>query len=77
MSSLNKLVGDQIRELRQQQSLTQAELAANAGLTTRHVQYIEAGDQLPSIEALFKLAYGLDVHYSDILDGVWDKWELT
>lgn len=51
-----------LREIREQQDVSQAELAARAGTTIRYVRALEKGRKRnPSAELLCKLAIALDV----------------
>ncbi len=57
-----------IRELREKRGLTQTELAQAAGITRIYVAKIEAGEKLPSIPILLKLAKALKVKAGKLLE---------
>ncbi len=56
-----------IRRLRTQKNMTQAELAEKAELSDKYISYIETGRQWGSIETLLKLANALGVEPADLL----------
>ncbi len=58
-----------IKELRQARGLTQEAFAERAGLTYKHYQQVESGDKFDiRLSTLIKLAYGLGLKLSDLLD---------
>ena len=58
----------QIRQLREKRDMTQTELAKAAGITRIYVAKIEAGEKIPSIPILLKLAKALKVKAGELLD---------
>jgi transcriptional regulator with XRE-family HTH domain len=54
-------VGPQLRSWRQRRHLSQLELANLAGVTTRHLSFVETGRSRPSREMVLHLAEHLDV----------------
>lgn len=59
---LAKFDGTKLHEVREQQDMSQAELAARAGTTIRYVRALEKGKKRnPSTQLLCKLAIALDV----------------
>lgn len=54
-------VGHLVRDWRQRRRLSQMELALDAGLSTRHLSFIETGRSRPSAELLMAVAHRLDV----------------
>lgn len=60
-------IGEKIKQARQQQGATQAEVAEKAGLNTNYYARIERGDATATVETLQKLATALKVKSSDIL----------
>ncbi|MEY2453187.1 MAG: hypothetical protein QOD92_2761 [Acidimicrobiaceae bacterium] len=54
-------VGELLREWRQRRHLSQLELAGLAGVSTRHISFIETGRSRPSREMVLHLAEELDV----------------
>lgn len=60
-----KKVGERIRCAREEQHLTQADLAAKCGCTNNHVSHLETGQSKPSLTMLLRLsnALGKDLNY--------------
>lgn len=54
-------VGDRLREWRQRRRLSQLDLACEAGISTRHLSFVETGRATPSREMLLHLAERLTV----------------
>lgn len=48
-------VGEMLRDWRQRRRLSQLELAGEAGISTRHISFLETGRSLPSREMLMRL----------------------
>jgi transcriptional regulator with XRE-family HTH domain len=60
-SAMQKAVGEQIRDWRQQRRLSQMDLALDAEISTRHLSFIETGRAQPSREMVMRIAETLDV----------------
>ena len=54
-------VGEHLREWRQRRRMSQLDLALEAGISTRHLSFVETGRALPSRDMLLHLAKQLDV----------------
>lgn len=54
-------VGELLRDWRQRRRLSQLDLASDAGVSTRHLSFVETGRSHPSRELLLHLAEQLDV----------------
>lgn len=67
--------GAQVKELRNEQGLTQEELSQRSGLAIRFLQDIEAGNKQASIKTAFKLADGLGVKPDELLGIVYRTWQ--
>jgi transcriptional regulator with XRE-family HTH domain len=61
----NKVVGCNLRRLRQARGLTQEALAGDAGLAMRHIGRIERGQSSPTATMLGKLAETLGADPAD------------
>ena len=61
------LIGMRIRQYREAKSLSQEELADNAGISWRHLNYVEHGERKISVDVLIALANALDVNANDLL----------
>jgi transcriptional regulator with XRE-family HTH domain len=59
--SARKSFGEQLREWRQRRHLSQMDLAAEAGMSTRHLSFLETGRSQPSRAMLLRLAERLSV----------------
>lgn len=57
-----KLIREKIKKLREEQGLTQEQLAEKAGLCPKFIGCIERGTRGFSIETFFKIARALNVH---------------
>jgi transcriptional regulator with XRE-family HTH domain len=64
-----EIFGTAVRQLRSDRRWTQERLAEAAGLTTTYVGQVERGDKVPSLTVVLKLARGLAVPPSTLLDG--------
>ncbi|MGE0511299.1 MAG: helix-turn-helix transcriptional regulator, partial [Acidimicrobiia bacterium] len=58
-------VGPLLREWRERRRLSQLQLSATSGVSTRHLSYIETGRSRPSRELVLFLAEHLEVPLRD------------
>lgn len=58
-------VGPLLREWRMQRRRSQMDLALEAGVSARHLSFVETGRSKPSTELLLTLVHHLDVPLSD------------
>ena len=63
-----------LKDLRQASGLSQEKLAAKADMSARYYQSIEAGQQMPSLDILFKIALALGVDIDEIMHPLWNAW---
>lgn len=68
MSTLKIQFGQQVRELRRVQGITQEHLANTAGLTTESISNIERGIFGPRFENIEKLAHALNVEVKNLFE---------
>ena len=54
--------------------MSQEMLSGKAGIATRYLQEIEAGEKQPSVTMIFKLARAFDIHYCELLNSAWMEW---
>ncbi len=66
MAALGKL----LRERRQALGISQEELSSRSGLDRTYISGVERGVRNPSLTALIKVATGLGVSVSGLLDGL-------
>lgn len=58
-------IGEQLREWRQRRRLSQLALATGAGVSQRHVSFVESGRAMPSRELVLALARQLEVPFRE------------
>src|SRR4051794_18811519 len=58
-------IGALLREWRRRRRLSQLDLALDAGISARHLSFLETGRSKPSPEMVLKLAEELEVPYRD------------
>ena len=71
MSSPQKQFGNRLREMREEQSLTQEELAHRATRTRNYIGEIERGEKNLTLQSMVALADALGVKVRDFFD-----WEM-
>jgi len=64
---MNKLIGNRIRSIRRDRSLTQEALAEIAELNPKYISSIEIGKENPTIETLKKITDALKIKLSEVL----------
>jgi len=62
-----KKIGEQIRELRKEQDMTQLDLAVKSGMEENAVQRLETGRTNPTVKTLLKISRALDVDFSKLV----------
>lgn len=57
-------ISNSIKKHRQEQNITQAELASDLNFTQSYVSQVEKGNQIPSLETAFRISeyFGLEVN---------------
>jgi transcriptional regulator with XRE-family HTH domain len=68
MQDWRKIVGTNVRRLRQARNLTQEELAFESEIDLTYVGGIERGKRNPSLMVMARIALALNVELSDLLD---------
>ena len=61
-------LGDAVRELREQHGLTQAQLAAGAGLRRHHLAAIERGEVDPTFLTLVRITRAVPVPLVELME---------
>ena len=69
-------IGDNVHRLRKLRQLSQAELAAEIGCSTRTVASIEQGSRYPSMPLLVKLCAVFDCNFGAIMDDQTQKEDI-
>lgn len=72
--SIKHVMSQTITEHRKKQKLSQDKIAAQADLSNRFYRAIESGEKMASISSAFKIAKALNIHYSIIMEPVWEYW---
>jgi DNA-binding XRE family transcriptional regulator len=73
---LNRRVAGIVRRKREEQNLTQAQLAILASLSRTSIAFIEGARQECGLETFVKVALALQVEPHLLLQEVWSTWEL-
>lgn len=63
-----QLLGDRIKTIRLQMGLSQEEMAFRCGMQTSHIGFLERGQRNPTLDTLERIALGLGVPLSELLD---------
>lgn len=72
---LPRTIGDNIRELREEQNLRQEDLAARAGLKQGDISKWERGKNQPKAPNLLRLSVGLNRPIDALIKGIDDDYE--
>lgn len=65
-----KVLGQLVRQHRGRMGISQEELAARSGLDRTYISGVERGVRNPSLTALMKIADGLNLSVSALLEGL-------
>jgi transcriptional regulator with XRE-family HTH domain len=64
---MRKLVGRNVRRIRQAKGLTQEQLAEVSGFSQQYVSGLEQGRRNPTVVTVYELATALGVNYLELL----------
>ncbi len=64
---MRKLVGRNVRRLREKAGLTQEQFAERSGFSQQYLSGLERGLRNPTIVTIYELASALGVNYLDLL----------
>ena len=64
-----KLIGKRIQEVRKQQAMTQAELAAITDISDSYISCIETAKKQASLESLIRISNALGITVDELLSG--------
>ena len=64
---MRKLVGRNVRRIRQEKGLTQEQLAELSGFSQQYISGLEQGRRNPTIVSLYELATALHVSHVDLV----------
>jgi transcriptional regulator with XRE-family HTH domain len=64
---MRRLVGSNVRRLREKKGLTQEQFAEISGFSQQYLSSLERGRRNPTIITIYELAVALDVNYLDLV----------
>lgn len=67
---LGRIIAANLKELRRERNLTLGQLAKISGISKAMLSELEKGDGNPTINTLWKIANGLNVPYTKLMEGV-------
>lgn len=67
---LGKIIAMNLKELRTERNLTLGQLSKISGISKAMLSEIEKGNSNPTINTIWKIANGLNVPYTKLMDGV-------
>ncbi|AUI53380.1 transcriptional regulator [Arthrobacter crystallopoietes] len=65
-----RALGDNLKRIRRQFSISQEQLAERCGLHRTYVGAVERGERNPSLTSLLRLSHGLGIPLSELVYGV-------
>jgi transcriptional regulator with XRE-family HTH domain len=68
--TLSKSIGENIKQFRTLNKISQEELAHRCGFNRAYIGYLEAGYKTPSILSLYKIAIELKTTVSKLTNGI-------
>jgi len=71
---LKAIIAAFIKSERKKAKLTQEQLSAKIGISTRYYQMVETGKQTPGVYTIFKMCRALGLHYTVVFDLIWNHW---
>ena len=64
---MRKLVGRNVKQIRQNRGLTQEELAERSGFSQQYISGLEQGRRNPTIVSIYELATALGVSHMELV----------
>jgi transcriptional regulator with XRE-family HTH domain len=64
---MRKLVGQNVKRIRQDRGLTQEELAERSGFSQQYISGLEQGRRNPTIVSIYELATALGVSHMELV----------
>jgi len=68
LSATHLKIGQKVRQLRQEQNLTQEELAFKVGVDRSYMGFVERGEKNPTLSTLMKIAKALKISIKDLFE---------
>jgi transcriptional regulator with XRE-family HTH domain len=70
MSNISKIIGERIKNQRNQLGLTQEELAAKCGLHNTYIGQLERGEKNATLESIEKVVQGLGTSFETLFENL-------
>jgi len=70
IETIYKEIGNRLLKARRKQGLTQEALAAESGIASAHIGFIEQGHRRPTLSTLHKLCSPLDLTLETLFKGL-------
>jgi transcriptional regulator with XRE-family HTH domain len=70
---MRKLVGRNVKRIRQQKGLTQEQLAELSGFSQQYISGLEQGRRNPTVVTLYELATALGVSHMELMRSAEDE----
>jgi transcriptional regulator with XRE-family HTH domain len=70
---MRKLVGRNVKRVRQEKGLTQEQLAELSGFSQQYISGLEQGQRNPTIVSLYELATALGVSHMELMRSAEDE----
>jgi transcriptional regulator with XRE-family HTH domain len=70
---MRKLVGRNVKRIRQQKGLTQEQLAELSGFSQQYISGLEQGRRNPTVVSLYELATALGVSHMELMRSAEDE----
>ena len=70
---MRKLVGRNVKRIRQEKGLTQEQLADLSGFSQQYISGLEQGRRNPTIVSLYELAMALDTSHMELVRSADDE----
>jgi len=70
---MRKLVGRNVKRIRQEKGLTQEQLAELSGFSQQYISGLEQGRRNPTIVSIYELATALGVSHMDLVRSAEDE----
>ena len=71
---IKESIGALVRQHRITRKWIQDKLSSEAGINNRFLQKIEAGDRMPSLVIVFKIANAFGISPDKLLMPIWKEW---